>query len=67
MEKGIEIIARYHYQQGYFVEVTTEKSVLPGANSEKSIFFGYVRKTVHEKCSCSAVNSKMKIRKYIRS
>ena len=30
MEKGIEVVARYHYQQGYFVEVTTEKSVLAG-------------------------------------
>ena len=27
---------------------------------------GYVKKTVHEKYLCSAENSKMKIRKYIR-
>ena len=45
MEKGIEIIARYHYQQGYFVEVTTEKSVLAGRdywlckkNSPRKVF-----------------------------
>ena len=30
MEKGIEIVARYHCPKEYFVEVTTEKSVLAG-------------------------------------
>lgn len=30
MEKGIEVIMRYHYQDGYFVEVTHEKSALAG-------------------------------------
>lgn len=45
MEKGIEVVARYHYQQGYFVEVTTEKSVLAGRdywlckkNSPRKVF-----------------------------
>lgn len=45
MEKGIEVIARYHYQQGYFVEVTTERSVLAGRdywlckkNSPRKVF-----------------------------
>ena len=45
MEKGIEVVARYHYQQGYFVEVTTEKSVLAGSdywlwkkNSPRKVF-----------------------------
>ena len=52
MEKGIEVIARYHYQQGYFVEVTTERSVLAGRD------YWLCKKTVHEKCSCSAVNLK---------
>ena len=46
MEKGIEVIARYHYQQGYFVEVTTERSVLAGRdywlckkNSPRKVFY----------------------------
>ena len=43
MEKGIEIVARYHCPKEYFV-----------------------KKTVHEKYLCSAENSKMKIKKYIR-
>lgn len=45
MEKGIEVIARYHYKHGYFVEVTHEKSVLAGrdywlckGNSHKKMF-----------------------------
>ena len=60
MEKGIEIVARYHCPKEYFVEVTTEKSVW------QEEITGYVKKTVHEKYLCSAENSKMKIRKYIR-
>lgn len=28
MEKAIEIVARYHCKQGYFVEVSQEKSVI---------------------------------------
>ena len=59
MEKGIEIVARYHCPKEYFVE------------QQKNLFWqeeitGYVKKTVHEKYLCSAENSKMKIRKYIR-
>lgn len=45
MEKAIEIIARYHCKQGYFVEVTHEKSVLANRdywlckkNSPKKVF-----------------------------
>lgn len=45
MEKAIEIIARYHYKQEYFVEVTHEKSVLANRdywlckkNSPKKVF-----------------------------
>lgn len=45
MEKGIEVIARYNYKHGYFVEVTHEKSALPGRdywlcrrNSSKKMF-----------------------------
>ena len=60
MEKGIEIVARYHCPKEYFVEVTTEKSVLAGRD------YWFVKKTVHEKYLCSAENSKMKIKKYIR-
>lgn len=30
MEKGIEVIMRYHCRDGYFVEVTHEKSALAG-------------------------------------
>ena len=45
MEKGIEIVARYHCPKEYFVEVTTEKSVLAGRdywlckkNSPRKVF-----------------------------
>lgn len=45
MEKGIEVIARYHYKHGYFVEVTQEKSAIAGRdywlckrNSSKKMF-----------------------------
>ena len=57
MEKGIEVIARYHYQQGYFVEVTTERSVLAGRD------YWLCKKNSPRK----VLNSKMKIRKCIRS
>lgn len=30
MEKGIEVVARYHYKKDYFVEVTAERSILTG-------------------------------------
>lgn len=30
MEKEIEVIIRYHYRDGYFVEVSHEKSALAG-------------------------------------
>ncbi len=30
MEKQIKVIARYHYEHGYFVEVTHEDSVIAG-------------------------------------
>ena len=61
MEKGIEVIARYHYQQGYFVEVTTERSVLAGRD-----YWLCKKNSPTKSVQCSAVNSKMKIRKYIR-
>ena len=45
MEKGIEVVARYHYKQGYFVEVTSEKSAIAGRdywlckkNSSRKLF-----------------------------
>ena len=45
LEKGIEIVARYHCPKEYFVEVTTEKSVLAGRdywlckkNSPRKVF-----------------------------
>ena len=45
MEKGIEVVARYHCPKEYFVEVTTEKSVLAGRdywlckkNSPRKVF-----------------------------
>ncbi len=60
MEKGIEIVARYHCQRDILLKL-----------QQKNLFWqeeitGYVKKTVHEKYLCSAENSKMKIRKYIR-
>ena len=60
MEKGIEIVARYHCPKEYFVEVTTEKSVLAGRD------YWLCKKNSPRKVFMFRENSKMKIRKYIR-
>lgn len=53
MEKGIEIVARYHCPKEYFVEVTTEKSVLAGRD-----YWLCKKNSPRKMYLCSAENSK---------